>query len=144
MKIQIKELGPIKEGEIDLSKKINVFCGQNSTGKTYLAFIIYALTKERISRNPLKIDLALLIENGETDIQIDTKALYKYKIETIKEIKSNLDSIFGISEEISKEIFKDFELKLLLSEEECVVQNKQLEFNDKLSFGDHHFLIEKK
>ena len=35
MKIQIKELGAIKEATIDLSKKLTVFCGPNGTGKTY-------------------------------------------------------------------------------------------------------------
>lgn len=47
MKLRIKNLGPIKSGEIDLSKKIYVFTGYNNTGKTYLSQIMYALTNQR-------------------------------------------------------------------------------------------------
>ncbi len=35
MKILVKNLGAIKQAEIDLSKKLTVFCGPNGTGKTY-------------------------------------------------------------------------------------------------------------
>ena len=45
MKIQVNILGAIKEGTIDLSKKLNVFCGPNGTGKTYMAYAIYGLTR---------------------------------------------------------------------------------------------------
>jgi len=43
MKFKIKNLGAISEAEVDLTKNINIFCGQNRTGKTYLAYIIYGL-----------------------------------------------------------------------------------------------------
>ena len=45
MEIKINNLGAIKEANIDLSKRLIVFCGPNNSGKTYAAFIIYALTK---------------------------------------------------------------------------------------------------
>jgi len=48
MKIKIRELGAIKEGVLDLSKRLNVFCGPNGTGKTYLAYTIYGLLKNPI------------------------------------------------------------------------------------------------
>ena len=41
MKIAVKNLGAIKQAEIDLGKRLNVFCGPNGTGKTYLAYLIY-------------------------------------------------------------------------------------------------------
>lgn len=44
MKINIKGLGAIKEATIDLNKSLTVFCGHNNTGKTYVSYIIYALT----------------------------------------------------------------------------------------------------
>lgn len=47
MKINIKGLGAIKETTIDLNKSLTVFCGHNNTGKTYVSFIIYALTSGR-------------------------------------------------------------------------------------------------
>ena len=41
MIITVKNLGVIKKAEFDTSKKLTVFCGPNSTGKTYLAFNFY-------------------------------------------------------------------------------------------------------
>lgn len=43
MKLTVKKLGPIKEAQIDLSKRFMVFVGYNNTGKTYLAQLIWAL-----------------------------------------------------------------------------------------------------
>jgi predicted ATPase len=48
MKIKLENLGAIKDADFDLSKRLIVFCGPNNSGKTYAAFIIYALTKSSI------------------------------------------------------------------------------------------------
>lgn len=48
MKIKVNDLGAIKEGTIDLSKKLTVFCGPNGTGKTYMAYLIYAISQANI------------------------------------------------------------------------------------------------
>jgi len=45
MKINIKNLGIIKNAEIDLSKDLIVFTGYNNTGKTYLNYLLYGLYK---------------------------------------------------------------------------------------------------
>lgn len=42
MKLKVKNLGVIEEAEVDLSKDLIVLAGQNGTGKTYLAYTIYA------------------------------------------------------------------------------------------------------
>ncbi|MCX8481199.1 MAG: AAA family ATPase, partial [Sediminibacterium sp.] len=42
MQISVQNLGPIKEGTVDFSKKLTVFCGPNGTGKTYMAMLIRA------------------------------------------------------------------------------------------------------
>ena len=86
MKIQVNELAAINEGTTDFSKRINIFCGQNNTGKTYIASVIYVLTREKISRNPFKINIVSLLENGITDIEINAEAIYQYKQETVEEI----------------------------------------------------------
>jgi predicted ATP-dependent endonuclease of OLD family len=41
MILTIKNLGPIQEAEIDLSKSLLLFCGHNNTGKTYVSMAIY-------------------------------------------------------------------------------------------------------
>lgn len=43
MKLVIKNYGAIKEGTIDLSKKLYLFVGYNNTGKTYLTQLIYEI-----------------------------------------------------------------------------------------------------
>lgn len=47
MILTIKNLGVLKEAEIDLSKDLILLCGHNNTGKTYVLYEIYDfLTKE--------------------------------------------------------------------------------------------------
>ncbi|TAH22180.1 MAG: hypothetical protein EAZ08_01600 [Cytophagales bacterium] len=41
MKISVKNLGVLEHSEIDLSKKLNILCGTNNTGKTYMAYLVY-------------------------------------------------------------------------------------------------------
>ena len=36
MILNINNLGTVKSASIDLSKKLTLFCGKNSTGKTYV------------------------------------------------------------------------------------------------------------
>lgn len=40
-----KRLGAIKEATIDFIKKLTVFCSANGTGKTYMAYVLYAIAK---------------------------------------------------------------------------------------------------
>lgn len=43
MKLTIKNIGKIKEAEIDLDKQLTVFFGPNNTGKTYVNYCIYGM-----------------------------------------------------------------------------------------------------
>jgi len=45
MKINVKNLGIIQNAEIDLSKDLIIFTGYNSTGKTYLNYLLFGLYK---------------------------------------------------------------------------------------------------
>lgn len=45
MKIKIVNLGPIKEFEFDLSKKLIVTYGDNNIGKSYAMQVVYLLLK---------------------------------------------------------------------------------------------------
>jgi len=53
MKIRLKNLGVVKEADIDLCKRLNLFCGPNSTGKTYVAYVIYGITRLLMVGAPL-------------------------------------------------------------------------------------------
>jgi len=47
MELTIENLGPIKKGQIDLTKNFYVFVGYNNTGKTYLAHLLWGLFNPR-------------------------------------------------------------------------------------------------
>ena len=47
MKVDIKELGYVKNVQLDLGKDLTILCGPNNTGKTYVAYAIYGLMKFR-------------------------------------------------------------------------------------------------
>ena len=109
MIIKVQKFGAIKNAEIDLSKKLSVFCGPNGTGKTYLAYLIYALTSQynRNIGNSLSTDkIKELFENNETNITIDSKVLLEYKSGIFRSVKDNLWNIFALSENESKRLNK--------------------------------------
>jgi energy-coupling factor transporter ATP-binding protein EcfA2 len=45
MFFRIENVGPLREAEVDLSKRLIVLTGPNNTGKTYLAWSVYGLYK---------------------------------------------------------------------------------------------------
>ena len=141
MKIQVKELGAIKEAKIDLDKPLTIFCGPNNTGKTYLAFIIYALTKIKIGRNPIKINMAQLIEKGYFEIEIDGNQIFEYKDKTILEIKLNLDTIFGISEELANQMFSEFEILFNSSVHQCNEKILEIEIEENIFVNQLKFKL---
>lgn len=120
MKINIKGLGAIKETTIDLNKSLTVFCGHNNTGKTYVSFIIYALTSGRAFQ-PILLsnqDMETLLEKKALTISIAKEEVWKYRNSTIKSIEGGLNNIFGISEEQAKKYFPSFSICFETSEDE--------------------------
>lgn len=106
MKINIKGLGAIKETTIDLNKRLTVFCGHNNTGKTYVSYIIYALTSGR-NFEPMFLQddkLKSLLEEKKLILTIDKEDIWKYRNNTIKHIEENLNEIFGISKDQAIEV----------------------------------------
>lgn len=55
MKIQVENLGTIKQGDIALDKNLIIFTGPNHSGKSFMAYLIYGWFKLRESNtsNPL-------------------------------------------------------------------------------------------
>lgn len=80
MHISIKNLGIVKSAEIDMDRPLTILCGPNGTGKTYVSYILNAISVLASSNDKCF--------NG---------------------IKSNLDYIFGISQETAQSKFKDFD-----------------------------------
>lgn len=133
MKIHIKELGAVKEGTIDLSKKLNVFCGPNGTGKTYMAYVIYGLLKSQIHIGSDEALAKELIEKRKTNYNINFEALNKYRKSIIDNFKDDFDSLFGIGEDLAKQYFENTEIAFKETNEEFKQQIIDCEFQTTFS-----------
>ena len=73
MKVNIKELGYVKNIQLDLDKDLTILCGPNNTGKTYVAYAIYGLMKFRSELPKSKKvaeEIKSLIEKGQVELDI--------------------------------------------------------------------------
>jgi predicted ATPase len=142
MKIQVKNLGTIQEGTVDLSNPLIIFAGRNNMGKSYMAYLIYGVYK----MNHPKMDEAIL------------KIFASKRIVPVVKISEFLPhSIYFFPAErtalnlLAKEVFRqkvatmdDFSQKLLAEEDlETVIKSLQkahfiprypLAISDYLSF----------
>jgi predicted ATPase len=134
MKINIKELGAIKEGKIDLSKKLNIFCGPNGTGKTYMAYVIYGLLKSQIHVGSDEVLAKELIEKRKTNYKINFDALSKYRKSILENFKDDFDSLFGIGDDLAKQYFENTEISFNETNEEFKKQIIDCEFKTIISF----------
>ena len=118
MKIKVSDLGAIGEGTIDLTKKINLFCGLNGTGKTYFSYVIYGLLRNKLH---VKGDTELadrLIEERQITLDIDFPALLSYKKAMLRNTKSEIDTIFGLGVSVADKLFSKFAIEDEEEEEE--------------------------
>lgn len=143
MKIQVENLGAIKEAKINLDKPLTLFCGQNNTGKTYLAYIIYALTKVKVSKSPLKFNIPKLIENGFIELDLDIKELFEFKNRSIDQIKLSLNTIFGISEDVASQIFSDFSITFDVDIDNFSKKVANIDFDEILDINEQRLKISK-
>ena len=147
MKIKIQNLGAIKEANIDLSKRLIVFCGPNNSGKTYAAFIIYALTKSGLKYHRSQsqnLFVQELIKKQKSIFKISTKEIWKYRIQELDNIKKSLDSIFGISEDVQKNLFADFAINVDQTEKEFDNKILEMNFSNELKINNTFITITKR
>lgn len=133
MKIKVSNLGAIKEGTIDLTKRINLFCGHNGTGKTYLAYVIYGL----LMRNDYVDENSEIIEKLFTEhkitIDIDFPYIFSFKQKIFNYTKASLDDIFGISPIDMDILFSVFNIEDIETEEEFKDRIISAEFKNNIS-----------
>ena len=94
MKIKLQNLGVVKEANIDLCKRLNLFCGPNSTGKTYVAYVIYGVTKLLLVGIPL-FKLQDLLEKKELNIKLDYLKLFEHQKKYLRWFEENIASEFA-------------------------------------------------
>ena len=143
MEIHVNNLGAIKEGTFDLTKRFSIFCGPNGTGKTYLAYVIYGLLKRKI-HIPGKEKLAeTLVNKKKASMEIDFSKLAKYRDNLISATKRDIDEIFGIGESDAMRIFKDFSCTFSTDKEEYRQIILQSKINTQLNVQGVNIRIEK-
>ena len=120
MKVKIRNLGAIGEGTIDLSKKINLLCGYNGTGKTYFSYIIYGLLRNRLHIRA-NDELADKLEMSE-------RTIYRY-IDTFKAAGFAVEKLYGNIYRLTSLNDDTLDLSKLVyfSEEEAAIVNNMID-----------------
>lgn len=142
MNIRIQNLGAIKDACIDLNKKLTVFCGPNNTGKTYVSYIIYALTSGETNMVDTLSDNQInsFINEKSLELNLNIDEIYSFRLRQLLIIKDRLDSIFGISKDKAKSYFGDFNISYMTTKEEF--QEKIISENFVLKISFYDFQIE--
>jgi len=135
MKLSIKNFGPIKEGEIDLSKKVYVFVGYNNTGKTYISQLMYALNTQSFLyglADKLPEEGLVKISNNKFKI---TKTLLKKFGAALNETLINeiIPKTFNIQK--NHHLLENAEIKIQVPDIKQIKSLKKIEF--KSSFQDY-------
>lgn len=121
MKVDIKNLGIVAKGSIDCAKPLILMCGPNSTGKTYVSYLIYALFSSTRNNNLLTRPLSFfsdiytqLLENGEFEL---TEELVSRMLDLeANQIKSSMRSLFSLPADMNNP-FSRFSISLSVSSE---------------------------
>ena len=90
MKLTVKNFGPIKSAKVDI-KPMTVFVGHSNTGKSYLAILIYTITKTLKDMGE-RLSLFMFLDDDE-----------EY---TVEEIISNDKKLTSLAEKIFLEFLK--------------------------------------
>ena len=110
MNITFNNIGAVKKVSIDLTKKLNVFCGPNNTGKTYIAYAIYGLLRSSLSKFKVFVtaeQVQEFIEKGIVRIKLKEEDVDDYRKRLVEAFDNNLSNIFGLSKSDTEKVFKD-------------------------------------
>lgn len=132
MKIQINNLGNVEYGDLDISKRLTVFCGPNNTGKTYVSYVIYSMLKSQYYFDSTNVpNLSIVFVEDKVMVELTSKDLINYRNNKLQNVRSGLDSLFGISDSDKLSLFKDLNLQYSLSDDEFFksVKDYQLDYS---------------
>lgn len=114
----VSYLGPIRKAVVDLQKPFTLFCGPNSTGKTYMSYLLYAINEDSDYDDSKGLDKIAKQILSEQQFVLRRESIDEYIGDLAKGMKSKLGSIFGIGDSMVEKLFSQFELTLSLSDNE--------------------------
>ncbi|HEY5325528.1 MAG TPA: AAA family ATPase [Mucilaginibacter sp.] len=100
MKIELKNIGTVKQAEIDLDKSLLIFCGPNNSGKTYVAYTLYGLYKTVVDNlnNTIEIEhkhASTLGVNTYYEFSLSPHLVTNNFRERATAVRDNLENIFA-------------------------------------------------
>lgn len=118
MVLHIENLGIVNQANIDLSKKLILLCGRNSTGKTYVSYVLHAFFDEGNIYSLKCIDTIVeqLLRNGK--VQIEKAYIEEWLAVNCQGVMVQMGSIFGIADSTRDKLFAKFALSAEFSNED--------------------------
>lgn len=110
MILNFENLGVVRKAQIDLSKKFILFCGRNSTGKTYTSFILQAFMSEMYVDSLASVDKFTQQINDHGCFRIEKEMIQEWIDAACMNVKQKLGSIFGISDSTCDKLFQKFSI----------------------------------
>lgn len=142
MKLKIENLGIIKSAEIDLDKKFTIFCGRNSTGKTYASYVLHAFLEDGNVYTLSCVDSIVdqIVAEGKFPI---TKGFVEEWLDAnCNAVVSQTGSIFGISDVTKDKLFSKFCLSVIYTDQDFEIA-VQTPFSIQLTEGNSFWKISK-
>lgn len=142
MKIQVNNLGAIKEGTLDLSKELIILAGKNNMGKSYMALLCYGLYKmngNRTNEALLKIFASKKVIPKVKITQFSPHAIYFFPAERTA-INLLAKEVFrhkaATMDEISQQLLAEDDLETVIKSvhKNHLIPRYPLAISDYLSF----------
>ena len=118
MILNIENLGIIKKASIDLDKKMILFCGRNSTGKTYASYVLHAFLEDG-HLYPLDCMKKIVDEViADSGFRVKREYIEEWLRMNCRAVTEQLGSIFGISDATKDKLFADFKLEATYNDDD--------------------------
>jgi predicted ATPase len=143
MKIDLKNIGTVKQAKIDLDKNLLIFCGPNNTGKTYVAYTLYGLFENQLDltkKNDLiESIITSTFKEGEMSFIFETDVVNAILVEKEIECTNELSNVFATTQAF----FSSASISIATSTEEILKKIKDLTFQSSFSTTYYNCTITK-
>lgn len=138
MVLNIENLGVVRQAKVDLSKKFILFCGRNSTGKTYVSYVLQAfLEQDGIYKLDCAKEIAEQIARSGT-FKVEKSFITEWLAAKCNSVMSQVGSIFGISDITGKKLFNKFNLGVEYTDEDY---NNSLNTSIEAKAGNGQYVL---